>query len=88
MLTARGLESGRELVRKHRLWETYLARDLGLPADHLHAPAHREEHFIAGELLEVLEREVEVGVDPHGRPIPGRMASTVEHPSMRRPGSV
>src|SRR6185503_2740606 len=29
------------LVRGHRLWEAYLVKHLGLPADHVHAPADR-----------------------------------------------
>ena len=34
------------LVRGHRLWEAYLVKHLGLPLDHVHAPADRVEHFI------------------------------------------
>lgn len=69
-LTERGLERGRELLRAHRLWESFLARDLGLAPDHLHAPAHREEHFIDSALAEQLQREIGAAIDPHGKPIP------------------
>jgi manganese/zinc/iron transport system permease protein len=59
------------LVRGHRLWETYLVKQLGLPLDHVHAPADRVEHYIHQPLRDELERAVEgVPTDPHGREIP------------------
>jgi Mn-dependent DtxR family transcriptional regulator len=61
------------LVRGHRLWETYLVKHLGLPLDHVHAPADRLEHYIHQPLREELERAVEdAPTDPHGRQIPGQ----------------
>jgi ABC-type Mn2+/Zn2+ transport system permease subunit/Mn-dependent DtxR family transcriptional regulator len=60
------------LVRGHRLWETYLVKHLGLPPDHVHAPADRVEHFISQPLREHLQAAVDAtGKDPHGRDIPG-----------------
>jgi manganese/zinc/iron transport system permease protein len=71
-LTARGRDDARQMVRSHRLWETYLVQYLGLPLDHVHEPAHRVEHFIGKEMREELEAEVDAaGRDPHGREIPG-----------------
>jgi manganese/zinc/iron transport system permease protein len=59
------------LVRGHRLWETYLVKHLGLPLDHVHAPADRLEHYIHEPLREELERAVkDAPTDPHGREIP------------------
>jgi manganese/zinc/iron transport system permease protein len=59
------------LVRGHRLWETYLVKHLGLPPDHVHAPADRVEHFIHQPLREELQKELEdTHRDPHGRDIP------------------
>jgi manganese/zinc/iron transport system permease protein len=59
------------LVRGHRLWETYLVKQLGLPPDHVHAPADRVEHFIHQPLREELQKELEdTQQDPHGREIP------------------
>lgn len=59
------------LVRGHRLWETYLVKHLGLPPDHVHAPADRVEHFIHEPLREELQRELDdTHQDPHGRAIP------------------
>jgi manganese/zinc/iron transport system permease protein len=58
------------LVRGHRLWEAYLVKHLGLPPDHVHAPADRVEHFIQQPLREQLQQAVDAGRDPHGREIP------------------
>jgi manganese/zinc/iron transport system permease protein len=70
-LTTRGRDDAKQLVRSHRLWESYLVQYLGLPLDHVHEPAHRVEHFIGPELREELEHKLdETGVDPHGREIP------------------
>src|SRR5262249_41201591 len=44
-LTPDGRERAKRLVRGHRLWEAYLVKHLGLPLDHVHAPADRVEHF-------------------------------------------
>ena len=70
-LTESGRVRARRLVRSHRLWEKYLADRLRIPADHVHEPAHRMEHYMSREFTEqVLERLGETDVDPHGRAIP------------------
>ncbi len=70
-LTPRGRTEARQLVRSHRLWETYLVEHLGLPLDHVHEPAHRVEHFISEQMQRELEAEVAAPEqDPHGRQIP------------------
>lgn len=70
-LTPAGRDAARQLVRSHRLWETYLVRQLGLPLDHVHEPAHRVEHFIGDQMREQLQQDLESAErDPHGREIP------------------
>lgn len=69
-LTPVGADRARGLVRSHRLWESYLNKRLGLPADHVHAPAERVEHFVGPELRDRLAEEVGKHPDPHGRAIP------------------
>lgn len=71
-LTETGARRARELVRAHRLWESYLADRIGgLPTDHLHAPAERLEH-ITDEAMrcELRERTGSPTTDPHGSSIP------------------
>jgi manganese/zinc/iron transport system permease protein len=70
-LTPDGRERAKRLVRGHRLWEAYLVKHLGLPLDHVHAPADRVEHFINQPLRDELQKAVDdVQQDPHGRDIP------------------
>ena len=72
-LTDKGRNDARQLVRSHRLWETYLVQHLGMPLDHVHEPAHRVEHFIDEKMRETLASEIDTeGKDPHGREIPER----------------
>ncbi len=59
------------VVRKHRLWEFFLANKLGFEWDKVHAIAEELEHVSSKELIERLE--VFLGnpsFDPHGDPIP------------------
>ncbi len=70
-LTNRGRQHAQSIVRAHRLWESYLATHFDLPADHLHAPAERMEHFLDAELQQQLADELaHKQLDPHGSPIP------------------
>ena len=69
-LTRRGEEDARRLVRGHRLWESYLARHLGLPVDHLHDPSERMEHYITPDMRAGLDAEIRDNVDPMGKRIP------------------
>lgn len=70
-LSNAGLEAAQRVVRKHRLWETYLTRSLELPSDHVHSGAEIMEHALSDTAL--AELEARLGYpreDPHGRPIP------------------
>ncbi len=70
-LTESGRNLGESLVRSHRLWEAFLEEHFELPADHLHEPASRIEHYIGPALQERLARELQSpDIDPHGRAIP------------------
>jgi manganese/zinc/iron transport system permease protein len=70
-LTTRGRQQAQSIVRAHRLWESYLAANFDLAADHLHAPAERMEHFLTADLQQQLASELAGrAIDPHGSPIP------------------
>ncbi len=70
-LTETGRQQAASLVRSHRLWEAYLVEYLGLPLDHVHAPAARMEHYIDAALQEQIAADLSHGeTDPHGREIP------------------
>jgi ABC-type Mn2+/Zn2+ transport system permease subunit len=70
-LTSRGRAAARNIVRAHRLWESFLEANFDLPPDHLHEPAERMEHFLDPELQEQLDQQLAGRqVDPHGKVIP------------------
>ena len=71
--TEEGLRAGKNLIRSHRLWESYLHTYLQLPADHVHPSAERLEHITSEELQVRLEGKTGFPhVDPQGRTIPER----------------
>jgi len=67
ILTTTGDAAARDLVRRHRLWESYLVTEAGVAADHVHPTAERLEHLSVG-----LESGILPVVDPHGKRIPPR----------------
>jgi len=70
-LTPAGRQRAEQLVRSHRLWESYMAKHFELPSDHLHESAARVEHFLDPKLRAKLEAELDAPErDPHGRAIP------------------
>jgi len=70
-LTPQGETVALEVVRHHRLLETYLTEELGYDWADVHDEADRLEHHISEEferrVAEVLDDPT---VDPHGDPIP------------------
>jgi DtxR family Mn-dependent transcriptional regulator len=72
-LTEAGLSAAREVVRHHRLIESFLIQALGYPWDRVHDEAHRLEHAISEEMEDRIAHYLgEPGRDPHGAPIPRR----------------
>lgn len=70
-LASAGRLRAEQLVRAHRLWESYMAKHFELPEDHLHDTAERVEHFIDLELRQQISQELATpAVDPHGKAIP------------------
>lgn len=84
-LTAAGRRVALEMLRHHRLLETYLVEALGYDWHQVHDEAERLEHVIS-ELFE--ERIAEVlghpAHDPHGDPIPSVDLSLPEGSSWER----
>ena len=68
-LAPSGRQRGVDLLRSHRLWETYM-NQLGLPQDHVHEPADAVEHFIDSDLQQEIGAQVQREVDPQGKAIP------------------
>jgi DtxR family Mn-dependent transcriptional regulator len=70
-LAEAGAERALEIVRHHRLIETFLHEVLGYSWDEVHDEAERLEHFISERFEErVAARLNYPQFDPHGHPIP------------------
>jgi DtxR family Mn-dependent transcriptional regulator len=70
-LTDRGRRVALEVLRHHRLLELFLAEDLGMPWDRVHAEAEVLEHVLSEELEQLIAARLgDPAVDPHGDPIP------------------
>jgi len=70
MLTEAGREAGRRVIRSHRLWESFLCEQGGLPPDHVHDASHVMEHFVTTDMAGELAGKYADRPDPHGRPVP------------------
>jgi DtxR family Mn-dependent transcriptional regulator len=70
-LTADGERLALEVLRHHRLLETYLAEQLGVPWDRVHEEAEKLEHVLSDYLEERIAAKLgDPTHDPHGDPIP------------------
>ena len=70
-LTGQGRAGALEVIRHHRLLESYLVDRLGLSLDEVHAEAELLEHALSEELEAKIDAELGFPThDPHGDPIP------------------
>ncbi len=70
-LTAAGVKLALSIVRRHRIWETYLAKELGFGWDEVHEIAEELEHIKNDKLINKLATILGNPLfDPHGDPIP------------------
>ena len=70
-LTSVGAKQALGIVRRHRIWETYLATELGFGWDEVHAIAEELEHVKNDKLINKLSEKLgHPNFDPHGDPIP------------------
>ncbi|MBL7862601.1 MAG: metal-dependent transcriptional regulator [Cyclobacteriaceae bacterium] len=70
-VTTKGKSEALTVIRKHRLWETFLVEKLGFAWDEVHDVAEQLEHINSPRLIEKLDEFLGFPkVDPHGDPIP------------------
>lgn len=70
-LTEEGTRIATKLLRKHRLWEVFLAQSLGMSWEEVHEIAEELEHIQSDILIERLDAFLGYPkFDPHGDPIP------------------
>ncbi|MFC2086826.1 metal-dependent transcriptional regulator [Bacteroidota bacterium] len=72
-LTEKGRIDAIKIIRKHRLWELFLNKVLGIPWDLVHKEAEMLEHQTSDKLADRLEEYLDFPkFDPHGDPIPDK----------------
>ena len=70
-LTPKGRKMALSLIRKHRLWETFLHKVLGLSLSEIHQEAEMLEHQTSDFLAEKINTFLgNPEFDPHGDPVP------------------
>lgn len=80
-LTPAGRLAALQVVRRHRLIETFLVEVVGYPKDRVHAEAERLEHVASETLVAAMSRLLgEPRRDPHGAPIPSQAALQQSRP--------
>lgn len=72
-ITRQGKSEALSVIRKHRLWETFLVEKLNFSWDEVHDVAEQLEHIQSPLLIEKLDEFLGYPTaDPHGHPIPDR----------------
>lgn len=72
-LSEAGKLLGMEIIRKHRLWETFLYEKLDFTWDEVHEVAEQLEHIQSVKLVEKLDKFLGYpSIDPHGDAIPDK----------------
>ena len=70
-LTVKGRRYAVSLVRRHRLWESFLVQHLGISWNRVHDIAEKLEHVSSDDLTQKLDAFLGYpAFDPHGDPIP------------------
>ncbi len=72
-LSKKGKSLAISIIRKHRLWETFLVKKLNFEWSEVHEIAEQLEHIKSNELINRLEKFLKYPkFDPHGEPIPSK----------------
>ena len=72
-LSNKGRQYAINILRRHRLWETFLVEHLGFNWDEVHEIAEELEHIKSSKLIDKLDTFLGYPkFDPHGDPIPCR----------------
>jgi DtxR family Mn-dependent transcriptional regulator len=70
-LTPEGKKIALSIIRRHRLWESFLAEKLKFNSDEVHEVAEHLEHVSNKKLIDKLDEYLAFPkFDPHGDPIP------------------
>lgn len=71
VLTPSGRDMALRVLRRHRLIELYLVRELGYELREVHEEAEKLEHAVSERFIEAIAHKLgDPNFDPHGDPIP------------------
>jgi len=92
-LTQSGDKEALKVVRKHRLWEFFLVKELNFNWNEVHEIAEQLEHIKSPELITRLDNFLgHPKFDPHGDPIPDENGIMASNPTvtlcMLKPGDI
>ncbi len=78
-MTETGQRAALEIIRKHRLWETFLVEKLNFAWDQVHDVAEQLEHIQSPLLIQRIDALLGYPThDPHGDPIPSEQGEISE----------
>jgi len=82
-LSQKGEDAAIQLIRKHRLWETFMVDKLNFSWDEVHVVAEQLEHIQSQKLIDHLDAFLGFPkFDPHGDPIPDKDGNFKHHLSV------
>ncbi len=82
-LTQKGKNIALHIIRRHRLWEYFLAETLHFSWDEVHDLAEELEHVSSDKLIDKLDAFLSFPrFDPHGDPIPDQHGNLKERPQI------
>lgn len=83
-LTNEGEKIALKVIRKHRLWESFLVDKLGFKWDEIHDIAEQLEHINSVDLVDKLDEHLGFpNFDPHGDPIPNKHGKITNNKSLQ-----
>ncbi len=84
LLSEKGSKIAISVIRKHRLWETFLVEKLNFSWDEVHDVAEQLEHIQSEKLIDSLDAYLKFPtIDPHGDPIPDKDGNFVQRQKVK-----
>ena len=85
-LSQEGKKVALDIIRRHRLWEYFLAEKLKFKWDEVHAVAEDLEHVSSKKLIDKLDEYLRYPkFDPHGDPIPDSLGKMENNEQLALP---
>lgn len=82
-LTSNGEKVALKVIRRHRLWELFLVKALGIGWNEVHGEAERLEHHTSEFLIDKIDEYLGFpDFDPHGHPIPKKNGTIPKTPKV------